>query len=433
MRILVAGAATALLTALPGPSVLAQDPCAADVERLCPDVKAGSGRVTRCLREKRDSASAGCRAKLDSDELRARRLIEEFGRACRVDIDDYCPDIEPGGGRVLGCLAQNQLVLTPPCQAELGRVAEARERVAAIREACAAEAKILCKGVPPLAGPLLECLQANEPRLSSACSGAELRRAMEAARFVDVLEELKSQDRVLEAIQILQGIDSVAFSRSQVLLQFDSYQGLGGDANGSRFLFNPQFVFGAGHQFALQVKVPVRTLYPWTATDPPQSGLGEITTAFAWNVASHGGLRHYLSLGVQWETAADKALGAPWAMQPAYAVAMGLARWLSLTTQVVWIRSFGSAAYPEVDLLLLEPILVANLPGRSFLSLDTKLEWNLIDGNFVPLMKGVAGIFTDRHKSVSIAAWYQAPLTSAAVAQSFEFELGLGLAYFFDW
>ena len=432
MRAFVATAVTTCLAALPGP-VAAEDPCAEDVQRLCPEVKTGGGRLARCLRVNEAKLSAGCRARVEADAQKARSLLEEFGRACRADVAQYCPGVEPGGGRVLGCLAQHQLEVSSSCQAQLNRFADARERVAAFREACSAEVASLCQGVPNQAGPLLDCLMANEGRLSSACSVAELRRVAEAASIVDVLEEMTRQDRVREALQILQGVDSVAFSRSQILLQFDSYQALANRGNASRFLFNPQFVFGTRGQFALQVKVPVKTLYPFTAGAPVQSGLGEITTSFAWNVASHGQVRHFLSLGLQWETAAQPALGAPWALQPAYAVAMGLARWVSVTAQVVWLRSVGSTGgYPEIDVLLLEPILVANLPGRSFVSLDTKLAWNLANGTFVPLMKGVVGIFTDRQKSVSVSAWYQASLTKAAVSQSFQFDVGLGLAYFFD-
>jgi cysteine rich repeat protein len=434
MRAFVATAVSACLAVLASPPALAEDPCADDVQRLCPDVKLGSSRVARCLRENEPKLSAACRAKVDADAQKARSVLEEFGRACRADVDQYCPGVEPGGGRVLGCLAQHQLELSSSCQAQLNRFTDARERVAAFREACSAEVATLCEGVPKQAGPLLDCLQANEARLSGACSAAELRKVAEAASMVDVLEEMTRQDRVREALQILQGIDAIAFSRSQVLLQFDSYQALAGKGNASRFLFNPQFVFGGAREFALQVKVPVKSLYPFTAGVPVQSGLGEITTSFAWNFASHGQVRHFLSLGLQWETAAQPALGAPWALQPAYAVAMGLARWVSITAQVVWLRSVGSTGgYPEIDALLLEPILVANLPGRSFVSLDTKLLWNLANGAFVPVMKGVVGMFTDRQKSVSIAAWYQASLTSAAVSQSFQFDVGLGLAYFFDW
>jgi hypothetical protein len=51
----------------------------------------------------------------------------------------------------------------------------------------------------------------------------------------------------------------------------------------------------------------------------------------------------------------------------------------------------------------------------------------------VPVMKGVAGLFLDRQKSVSISAWYQMSLSSAAASLYFKFGVGAGIAYFFDW
>jgi hypothetical protein len=434
MRTRLAALLAILAAGLTGPAPLAEDPCADDLQRLCPDVKPGSGRVVGCLRAKRAELSAACGERLDADALKARRLVEAFGRACRADVREFCPAIEPGGGRVLGCLAQHQLELSTPCQAEMDRLAEARERVSVLRRACTADLERVCKGVPPQAGPILECLEANQASLSAECSAADVRRAVEASSLVDVVEQMGQQDRIKEALEILQGVDSVAFSRSQVLVQLDSYQALGGKGNAFRLLFNPQFVFGARNEFALQVKVPVTTLFPYDAARATQSGLGDVTTAFAWNFFAHGQMRHYASIGLQWQTAAQPALGAAWAVTPAYAVALGLARWMSLTVQAAWSRSVGSTGgYPEIDVLLLEPILVANLPGRSFLALDTKLGWDLVRGTFVPVMKGVAGLFTDRQKSLSISAWYQGALTSAAVSQSFQFGVGMSLAYYFDW
>jgi len=87
----------------------------------------------------------------------------------------------------------------------------------------------------------------------------------------------------------------------------------------------------------------------------------------------------------------------------------------------------------EVNLVQLEPILVLALPGRSFVALDTRLGWDFARDTFLPLVKGVAGLFVDRQKSLSISAWYQASLTSAAVAETFDYGVGLGLAYYFDW
>ncbi len=423
-----------LLGIVPAPPALAEDPCAADVRQLCPDVKPGGTRLATCLRENLARLAPTCREKLDADALRARRFIQDFGTACRSDLEQYCAGVEPGGGRVFGCLAQHQFELTSSCESLVSRLVEARERVAAFRKACTADAESLCQGVPRQAGPLLECLQANEARLSSGCNAAELREAVEAGTLVDTMEEMSSQDRVREALQILQGLDSVAFSRSQILLQYDSFEALKKQANASRLLFNPQFVFGERREFSLQLKVPVVTLYPDVAAAPTQSGLGAVVTSLAWNFHTQGKLRQYLGLGLQWQTGSRPALGAPWALTPSYAVAVGLARGVSLTVQAAWLRSVGSnAGYPEQNLLIFEPILVFALPGRSFLALDTRLAQDFVSDTFLPLVKGVAGLFVDRQKSLSISAWYQAALTEEARAETFRYEVGLSLAYYFDW
>ncbi len=244
---------------------------------------------------------------------------------------------------------------------------------------------------------------------------------------------MSSRDRVRESLEIFQGLDSVAFSRSQVLLQFDGFQSLGDRANGARFLFNPQFVLGEKGEWSIQVKVPATALFPHAAGAPTQFGLGAVTTAVGWNFLRTGRARHFLSLGLQWQTASSPPVGGPWALVPAYAFGIGLARWVSLTTQLVWIRSLGSSgSYADANVLILEPIVAVNLPGRSYLALDTRLGWSFSTGTFLPIMKGVAGIFLDRQKSVSVSAWYQAALTQPAADQVFKYGFGMGLAYFFD-
>jgi len=93
----------------------------------------------------------------------------------------------------------------------------------------------------------------------------------------------------------------------------------------------------------------------------------------------------------------------------------------------------SSGRYPELNLLIVEPILAANLPGRSFLALDTRLGWNFVTGTFVPIMKGMAGLYIDRQKSLSVSVWYQATLSQPAASELYKYGVGMGLAYFFDW
>lgn len=428
-------ASFAVLATASGPALAQEatgDACDADALRLCPDVKPGSGRVLECLRENESRLSEACRAKRQADEERAKVIVREFVRACRTDVQQFCADVEVGGGRILECLGIHQPELTSSCQVQMAKLSVARAEVAAVRRSCTADVERLCQGVPQEAGPILRCLKANESKLSAECT-AGARRATSAQALVEVIDDLTSKSRTQEALEILQGVDSVAFSRSQVLVQVDSIQALQAKGNSLRLLFNPQFVFGERNQFALQVKAPLTTFFPYTTEAPTRSGLGAVTVGFAWSPFSHGHFGHYVSLALQCGTGAQAPVGAAWVIQPAYALAIGLARWVSLTTQVVWIRSLGTEGYPEIDELLLEPILVFNLPGRSFLALDTKLAWDLARGGFAPLMKGVAGIFTDRQRSLSISMWYQGALTAAAEAQFFKYSVGAGLAYYFDW
>lgn len=410
------------------------DPCADDVLKFCPDVKLGGSRLVDCLQKNRASLAPACGARIDASREKAKALIEEFGRSCRRDVDLFCPGVDPGGGRVLGCLHQHQLELSPPCQGEIVRIYDARDRISTLRSACQADVARLCRDVTPQAGPLLECLQTYEGSLSPECNPAEVRQAMEAANLVDVVEDMSNKDRMLEALEILQGVDSVAFARSQILIQVDGFNLYQGVANNGVLTFNPQVVFGHRNEFSVQAKVPLLISFPSDPSHPPMLGVGTLFTSFAWNFFAQGQVRQYLGLGMQWATATYPVTGCTWGLVPSYAVAVGLARWVSLTTQVYWMRSLGTSdTYQELNQLWLEPILVFNLPGRTFLALDTKLGWDFFRGAFAPVMKGVGGIFIDRQRTVAISAWYQGALTSAAIPVTFKYGVGLGLAHYFDW
>lgn len=36
--------------------------------------------------------------------------------ACQADFEKYCPGVQPGGGRIIECLAEHLNELTPACQ-----------------------------------------------------------------------------------------------------------------------------------------------------------------------------------------------------------------------------------------------------------------------------------------------------------------------------
>jgi hypothetical protein len=417
-----------------------QDTCGGDVEKFCKNIKPGAGRISRCLEDHEPQLTPSCRARVEEDRAKVRAVIAEFSEACQGDVTQLCPGVAPGGGRLLKCLIRNDYALSHSCLAEINKVETAREQVATAKRLCEPDLKRLCPGETEHAGELFSCLQEKEKeaQLSPECKAANPSVAVEAAGLMDLVEEVTSQARLEDTIEILQGLNSVAFSRNQVAIQFDYLQGLvKKPVNADELTFNPLFVFGHKNEFAVSLKVPVGALFPnveVTPSPPAVSGIADVTTAFAWAFYAHGGIRQYLAVGLQWNSATVAKLGAPWVVAPVYAIALGLTGWASLTVELTYNHSFGTlGSYPGVNLLVLRPILVFNLPSTTFIAIDTKLGWDFISEIFVPVMKFQAGKIFGRERNVSIAAWYQLTLNNVGQQDTFNYGVGFNLSYFFDW
>jgi hypothetical protein len=39
-----------------------------------------------------------------------------LAKACRADFKRLCPGVQPGGGRILACLQNHEVALTPQCR-----------------------------------------------------------------------------------------------------------------------------------------------------------------------------------------------------------------------------------------------------------------------------------------------------------------------------
>lgn len=76
--------------------------------------------------------------------------------ACRDDAKKFCTSVQPGGGRVMGCLKDKQSELSPACQAALP-----------VMERCAQEVKSAC-GAAGKRG-MRECLRSQADKISPEC------------------------------------------------------------------------------------------------------------------------------------------------------------------------------------------------------------------------------------------------------------------------
>ncbi len=88
--------------------------------------------------------------------------------ACTPDIAAYCQGVEPGDGRILGCLKAHHDRLSASCQSTLD---EANTKVAALRWTCAPDVIRLCAGaLGSGGGEIMRCLQSRQTELSAPCT-----------------------------------------------------------------------------------------------------------------------------------------------------------------------------------------------------------------------------------------------------------------------
>jgi hypothetical protein len=91
-----------------------QGPCHDDIQKFCKQVHPGGGRVHACLEKHEAELSGACR----DARQQAKERIAKFEQACNADIQKLCKGVKAGGGRVVKCLKAKEAELSPACKAE---------------------------------------------------------------------------------------------------------------------------------------------------------------------------------------------------------------------------------------------------------------------------------------------------------------------------
>jgi hypothetical protein len=135
--------------------------CREDAKRLCQGVQPGGGRIMRCLKENESKLSPDCVEKMKA----AKERVEKEWQACKPDQDKFCKGVEPGEGRVAKCLAQHRDALSDACRERISEAKSAFDE----NHPCHADAKKLCQGVTAGEGRVAACLKQHENEVSGAC------------------------------------------------------------------------------------------------------------------------------------------------------------------------------------------------------------------------------------------------------------------------
>jgi hypothetical protein len=89
----------------------------------------------------------------------------EKGGACKADADKLCKDVQPGEGRILGCLKSHQSELSPKCTENLKAISQ-------VANACEPDVEKFCFDTPIGKGGIANCLKKHSADLSPDCKSA---------------------------------------------------------------------------------------------------------------------------------------------------------------------------------------------------------------------------------------------------------------------
>ncbi len=101
-----------------------QGPCAGDVQKFCKDVQPGGGRIARCLKEHESDLSPACKEKI----AEVKEEVKEVAQACQGDVQQFCKDVKPGGGRIARCLKEHKDELSAGCKEKIAEVKGRRQQ-----------------------------------------------------------------------------------------------------------------------------------------------------------------------------------------------------------------------------------------------------------------------------------------------------------------
>ena len=96
--------------------------CREDIKKFCPNLKPGGGAYRDCLKTHAAELSPACQEHLKQVTAKAAA----WRQACKDDVQKFCPSVSPGRGKILKCLHQHHDDLSQACKDQLAQVRHRR-------------------------------------------------------------------------------------------------------------------------------------------------------------------------------------------------------------------------------------------------------------------------------------------------------------------
>src|SRR3569623_3416240 len=89
--------------------------CATDVDKFCKDVQPGHGRIADCLNLHTAELAPACKKTVETVTTQMNAHMEMHAD-CAADVQKLCSDVAAGSGRVPMCLGEHTKELSPACK-----------------------------------------------------------------------------------------------------------------------------------------------------------------------------------------------------------------------------------------------------------------------------------------------------------------------------
>lgn len=99
--------------------------CGTEMEQFCNGVTLGEGRLAACFYAYEDQLSNQCQYTLYeiASKLQAAVVVlNYFVEQCGADVEKLCPGVEPGEGRIANCLTSQSSALSASCTAAIENI-----------------------------------------------------------------------------------------------------------------------------------------------------------------------------------------------------------------------------------------------------------------------------------------------------------------------
>lgn len=92
--------------------------CEADAEKYCSGLPLDSQKAFMCMIAYEDKLSTVCKLGIEEAAMSLQMsatALDYSVRACEADADKFCLDVQPGDGRIVGCLRKHEAKVSKDC------------------------------------------------------------------------------------------------------------------------------------------------------------------------------------------------------------------------------------------------------------------------------------------------------------------------------